>query len=172
MLYVILCALLLGAAAGRRSPGLDATHASEQRHPRLTQDTIPLPIDSLDFTVAGVAFGATSGFVRRRLGVPDSSRQIRDGGQAWHYGDLTVLFRQVEVALSVQGFVIRGPRFMTARGLRVGDTRERVQQLYGNPIRPDSFDVEFQDPTRAGRAVLITFDRRNVLRIYVGLLSN
>src|SRR5438034_2165381 len=101
MLYVILCALLLGAAAGRRSPGLDATHASEQRHPRLRQDTIPLRIDSLDSTVAGVAFGATSGCVRRRLGVPDSSRQIRDGSPTWHYGDLPALFSQSDVALSV-----------------------------------------------------------------------
>src|SRR5436190_4793782 len=62
MLYVILCALLLGAAAGRRSPGLDATHASEQRHPRLTQDTIPLPImcDVRDLAIRGIRLGVLS----------------------------------------------------------------------------------------------------------------
>ena len=172
MRYALMSILLIGVASGLQSRGVDAAHASGPRHPRVTQDTTPRPIDSLDFVVAGIAFGADSNSVLRLLGAPESSTEIRDGGRAWNYQDLKVLFRQLEVELSVQGFEIRGPRFMTARGLRVGDSRGRVRQLYGDAAEPDSFYVEFQDPTRAGRAIVITLDRRSVVRIYVGLLSD
>jgi hypothetical protein len=126
------------------------------------------PLDSTDFVVAGVSIGAESTHVRRVLGAPDSSEAIRPspGGLAWYYRDLTVLFSPYDGL--VAGLQITGPRFATARGLRVGDSRGRVHRLYGEAVTADSSDLQFED--QQGR-VLITLLRDGLVsRLYVGVI--
>jgi hypothetical protein len=81
---------------------------------------------------------------------------------------MTVLFSPFDS--TVAGFDIKGPEFMTVRGLRVGDSRQRVRQLYGDAESADTSDLQFDDPSEEGRVIIALLRVGVVWRVYVGLI--
>ena len=73
---------------------------------------------------------------------------------------------------NILGFDLTTPRWETARGLRVGDTVERVRQLYGAPAPEniDSSSWEYHDPKDKEGLHVISFEVSDghVKRIFVG----
>ena len=124
-----------------------------------------------DFVVAGLDDDADSADVVRALGKPDSIvRSSVANGEAeladWFYRDIEVSFTNG----GFFGVTLRGPRFATTRGLKVGDGVRRVLQLYGTPYDTTDGVWMYSDPTR--RDFLHTVDftvQHSVVRsIYLG----
>jgi hypothetical protein len=96
----------------------------------------PDTLSARDLKVGGIAEAADSVAVRRALGAPlrvQRDTQPNDDGvllTVWHYRGLNVSFdpdgRRYTVALTRRGYA-------TARGVRVGDSAEKVRRLYGRP---------------------------------------
>jgi hypothetical protein len=129
-------------------------------------------VDSTDFTIAGVRQGADSLAVLRILGRPasvDSQDDFRDPGAkliSWSYPGLIVLLGSYN---SVGGFWLTDTTFATARGLRVGATRERVRDVYGRP--DDMYEGMWIYSSTYGfgmEQIRIQFTEGLVTRIYVG----
>lgn len=124
-----------------------------------------------DFKVAGLVEGMPSARVRALLGAPQSvasSGDFRDKESklvSWRYRDLTVLLGSSN---EVRGAWISGPSLATKRGLRVGDIRGRVGQLYGVPAAGDDKMVEYADPKERSHVIRVVFKRERVETIFVG----
>lgn len=85
-----------------------------------------------DLIIAGVHLGDDSAAVHRVLGVPDSMGQSHDPSQAaplpgWFYPGLEVVFLNERV----HGVWLKGGRWATYRGLKVGDSLAVATNLYG-----------------------------------------
>ena len=136
-----------------------------------TASTETLSLGRADFVVAGLAEGMTSAAVQREIGRPDSVQKIddfRDPGTklvSWVYKDFVVMLGSDD---AVRGVLITGRRVATARGLRVGDRRERVSQLYGSPIREDARVAEYADPDKPLHGITVLFNGSLVTEIFVG----
>lgn len=125
-----------------------------------------------DFQVASITEETDAGAIRAMLGPPDSvvvQNLSDDDGQlsTYYYPDLIISFGYSGTPI---GFTLTGPGVETYRGLRVGETRDRVRQLYGDPPFPHHAVWEFTDPTDADGLHLlqVQFAGSRVDRIYVG----
>ncbi len=145
--------------------GLVFSAAAEAQH----QGVTPLRPD--DFMVAGLAEGMPSVKVRALLGAPQSvvgsvdNRDQESKLVSWRYRDLTVLLGSSD---EVRGVWVSGPSLATKRGLRVGDSRERVGQLYGLPAAGDDKMMEYADPNERSHVIRVVFKRERVETIFVG----
>ena len=135
------------------------------------QDRGSIQLRPDDFKVAGLVEGMPSARVRALLGAPQSvagSGDFRDKESklvSWRYRDLTVLLGSSD---EVRGAWINGPSLATKRGLRVGDSRERVGQLYGMPAAGDDKMVEYADPNERSHVIRVVLRRERVETIFVG----
>jgi hypothetical protein len=99
------------------------------------------PVRQADFVVAGVSSQIDSAAVRQLLGRPDSvtstDHPFDVGGKLvdWWYHRLRVSYNGGE---KVGGVWLLAPGVQTSRGLRIGDPRQRVRQLYGAPASVDT----------------------------------
>ena len=133
-----------------------------------------LPLIPEDFVVAGVRDGLDSASVRRRLGAPDSVSLAGDPGAPghnivhWHYRAFSVALTARVIGTNI---AVRG--VSTHRGLRVGDSLERVRLLYGPPGEQGGTDWWYRDPTDSTglRVILIDTMGQRVASIYVGWYS-
>jgi len=129
------------------------------------------PLQPDDFTMAGLAEGMPSAGVRALLGAPQSvagSGDLRDKESklvSWRYKDLTVLLGSRD---EVRGAWLSGASLATKRGLPVGDSRERVGQLYGTPAAGDDKMVEYADPNERSHVIRVVFKRERIETIFVG----
>ncbi len=139
--------------------------AAEAQH----QGGTPLRPD--DFIVAGLVEGMPPARVRALLGAPQSvvgSVDFRDQESeliSWRYRDLTALLGSTD---EVRGVWISGQSVATMRGLRVGDSRERVRQLYGIPAAGDDKMVEYADPNERLHVIRVGLKRARVETIFIG----
>ena len=131
----------------------------------------PAPLSGPDFIVAGLAHDADSAAVVRALGKPDSIVQTEVvGGEGhladWYYRDALVSFSNG----SFLGITLRGPRLATKRGLRVGDTVQRLRQLYGVPHDTTDGVWMYADPSRRDflHTISVTTERGSIMSIYLG----
>jgi len=84
----------------------------------------PVSLADSDLVVAGVAYDADSGQVRRTLGAPAAT-----DSSSWTYPGLRIGFKKGRVHQMALTTSARA----TARGLRVGDRVGRAKALYGTP---------------------------------------
>jgi hypothetical protein len=143
--------------------------------PACADAQVPSPIGSADFAVAGLTEDTDSTEIRRVLGTPDSvvvhENPFDTGGKlpTHFYRDITIHYAYGSTPV---GFMLTGPDFETERGLKVGDSMERVRQLYGEPGYPDGETWEFTDPEdlEGLHVIRVDFVGDRVRRIYVGWL--
>jgi hypothetical protein len=89
-----------------------------------------------DFKIAGLEDDADSVAVLRALGEPDSIISLPDPDDpdvellAWAYPDLAVAFGEGGIRY---GVTLIAPGVATRRGLKVGDAKARLLELYGRP---------------------------------------
>jgi len=129
------------------------------------------PLRPEDFVIAGIRDGLDSASVRRLLGGPDSVSFTDDPGAPehkiahWNYRRLSVVLTTRVLGINVSQ---RGVR--THRGLRVGDSLDRVQRLYGPPAQQDGTDWWYCDPadSTASHVMLIDTTGHRVAWIYIG----
>ncbi len=173
--------LVLASTSSCRPADRAAAHTDTVRTSSASPDSTEAagspgaPLTSGDFVVVGLHALMDSMAVVRLLGGPDSVSIDHDSRApgaklvSWHYRDLTVLLGS---ANSVGGFWITGPAVPTARGLKVGDTQERVKELYGVPEDEFAGEWEYSYEGRfTGRIVLrVSFLNGRVQRLYLGHL--
>jgi hypothetical protein len=132
---LILCSSCFGAGTTEQAASADAgsTHnVSGLEEPA----SAALPLDSLDWVVAGIDAGADAAHVLSLLGPPDSVVHHSHPYDAdawlarWDYPDFTVHFVD---EFTVSGVQLSGPSVRTRRGVQVGDEIGRVRLLYGPP---------------------------------------
>jgi hypothetical protein len=124
----------------------------------------PDTLSSGDLKVGGIAETADSGVVRRALGAPlriQRDTQPNDDGvllTVWHYRGLKVSFdpdgRRYTVTLTRPGYA-------TARGVRVGDSAEKVRRLYGSPHFSDDEHLLYARSREDFETLGITFFLKN-----------
>ncbi len=144
-----------------------------QATPVLGQE--PKPLGPADFAVGLVHEGMDSAEVRVALGSPDSVEVVENpldiGAKlvTWFFSDVSVHFFSSD---HVVGLGIHGPGAATPRGLRVGESGDRVKELYGNPTSHYENDWDYEDPRHPeGLHVLrITVEEGVVRWIYLGWL--
>lgn len=133
------------------------------------------PLEPADFVVAGIAdnypdldVALDMASVRQTLGRPDtitrSEFQPGDMTTVWHYDGLFVAFGSI----SRIGITLTSPRYATRRGLRVGDTEQRVLALYGSPSRREDADWIYEDPRERLNVITVTVQDHRVERVYIG----
>lgn len=102
-----------------------------------------------DFVVAGLPDDADSAEVLAQLGEPDSVISLPDPEEpdidllAWVYPGLAVAFGEDGLRY---GVTLMGPDIPTARGLRTGESSDRVIELYGRPQRRDAAGWDYVAP--------------------------
>jgi hypothetical protein len=135
------------------------------------------PLEPTDFVVAGIpdnypAIDIEPDTIRIRqlLGPPAAIRrhetQPGDTLTTWQYDGLTVEFGSI----SRLGITLASPRVATRRGLRVGDTEQRLRALYGPPSRYEDADWIYEDPRESLHIISVTVRDGRVAQIYVGSL--
>ena len=131
----------------------------------------PAPLKPADFIVAGLTDDADSAAVVRALGKPDSIARFEVANGEAEMADW--FYRDIRVSLNNGGFfgvTLRGPRFVTARGLRVGDAADKVVRLYGTASDTTDGVWTYPDPARHDFLHTIDFmmQGRVVRSIYLG----
>lgn len=134
----------------------------------------PSRLEPADFVVAGVPDNFPDLFIesdtvqiRRILGNPVRVRipKTRDEGlSVWFYDGLEVSFG----GIARQGITFTSPRVATHRGLRVGDSEQRVLALYGQPAERIEDEWVYEDPRERLHVVTVTVRGGKVVSIYVG----
>lgn len=104
------------------------------------------PLQTADFVIAGISSGADSASVIAALGRPGSvdvqgHPWDSAGLRVWHYPDLDIL-----ISGSVEAITIKTPAVATARGIRVGDTVQRLRAAYGEPEGGGGASWTYSDP--------------------------
>ena len=126
-------------------------------------------LDSTDFIVVGLTQGSDSAAVFARLGQPDSvslEDNPYDPGMklpTWHYRAMNVNF-----IAEVQSFEIIGPAIPTARGVRVGDTLERLKAVYGEPSNRYDDDWSYTDPKQDLHQITFTVRSGRIVKVFIG----
>ncbi|HEX9084057.1 MAG TPA: hypothetical protein VF836_04910, partial [Gemmatimonadaceae bacterium] len=142
------------------------TSTSDTASPRLAATRI----DSTDFVVDGLSQDSDSAAVVARLGRPDSvsvEDNPYDTGMklpTWHYRALEVNF----ITTTVQSFEIIGPEVPTARGVRVGDTVERLRAAYGEPDSHDDDDWSYADSKQELHEIAFTIRNGRIAKVFIG----
>ncbi len=91
----------------------------------------PLSLAAADFALGNLSETADSFAVLEAFGEPDSVEHRPwppNTSISWYYPDFSVTFGYGDVT-----FLIIGPSIATSRGLRVGDSTDRIRALYGEP---------------------------------------
>ena len=135
----------------------------------------PGPLSTEDFVVAGVTEKSDSLAVRELLGEADSvvtydhPFDVRGKIPTHYYPDLIVSYGP---SGTPNGLMLTGPEVETARGLKVGDTVERVRELYGEPSYADAETFRFADPDEPSglHVIQIEIGQAAVRRIFAGWL--
>jgi hypothetical protein len=142
------CVGFLAAACSPQSPQPNSQREqgdAQASSRAATVNTMAAPLDSLDFLVAAIEPGTDSATVLARLGRPQrvSSSEGAYGETLveWHYPDLTLHFFDTP---GVSALEITGPRYATARKVRVGDSTDRVLTAYGVPPETENSDGRLQ----------------------------
>jgi hypothetical protein len=123
-----------------------------------------------DFVIAGVSEGMDAAAVRKILGKPQSitsGKNPFDYGQkliAWRYDGLIVAF----VDGAVNAATLISPSRATKRGLRVGDSAEKLLRLYGEPAGKYQADWEYLDPAEETHVLRVMVKSGRVTKIGVG----
>ena len=142
--------------------GLASAVAAVQPSSLLTQQ-----LRDRDLRVAGLRYNADTAAVRRVLGPPQRIAPYRDtDGQdllAWLYPDLTVRF---DLSGHGHSWLLTGPQFATARGVRPGDFTSRVRTSYGTPSAefPSNILYALQPEDRANTLGIDFFVVEGVVR--------
>ncbi len=124
-----------------------------------------------DVVVAGIDLSAEpdTGAVRAALGAPQARPHYLNGKfyfLEWGFRDVAIEFGADGLAW---GVLLTGPAIATSRGLRVGDSEERVTDLYGEPDERNDSTLVYQfgveprragSPINAGRIEVHVFDGR------------
>jgi len=133
----------------------------------------PAELSTEDFRVGNLFEGKDSLFVRSEFGQPDSLRVTEnslDSGTYlvfWHYPGLTVDFA---ASGTIHGLTLRSPQYDTYRGLRVGESVERVIELYGQPSHTYMDEWEYVDPNNELHVIRVMTRENAVREIFVGWL--
>lgn len=119
-----------------------------------------------DFMLNGVSVGMKESEVVQALGVPANMKH--DGtALIYEYPGLTVKFSDWNGNFSVEAVVVTTPDFPTARGIKVGDTREQVEEIYpamlwGNGDEAGVLEFQFNSDNTVSSILLFpqafTFD--------------
>ena len=124
-----------------------------------------------DFTVRGLKEGMNLAEVQAVLGPPEGTIRKSDHGpglevSGWAFGELWVMAADSH---SVTGFELRGPKYKTFRGLSVGDSVERIRNLYGTPDSLEHDTWFFYGPGNDRYHVLkIEVEAKKVTEIFLG----
>jgi hypothetical protein len=135
------------------------------------------PLEPADFVVAGIPdnypdidIEADSIRVRQVMGAPAIAQrhefQPGDTFTTWQYDGLAVEFGSI----ARQGITLTTPRVATRRGLRVGDTQQRLLALYGPPAERADADWIYEDPRERLHVISVTVRDGRVAQIYIGSL--
>ena len=171
--FVISSLFLVGCWRGRT----ESRGRSENKADSSLRAGISLRMDKGDYTIEGVSLGMDSSQVRAQLGNPDAVYKVADttGRDApfcsWMYRDLQIMYG---TSSSVEGIAALGPHVSTVRGLRVGDTKLRAQELYGNghkEVDLSSVWDYFEADSKPLRGVGISFEEDTVEVIYLGRMQ-
>lgn len=129
-----------------------------------------VPLNALDFEVAGIPdnfpnldVAIDTARIRGILGAPRRATQ-RDDLTEWTFDGLVVLFGPI----ARQGITLTTPRYATRRGLRVGDTEERLISLYGAPSAQQDDEWTYEDPRERLHAIIVTVRGGRVASIFIG----
>jgi hypothetical protein len=137
----------------------------------------PLALGKSDFVVAGVQEGAAGATVRKVLGRPERVETLRHPSDPeyhvvnWHYPGIVVDLGE-PTRPQVRGVTLTGPRYATARGLRVGDGAERIRRLYGEPSGRYEDDWDYQAPDNNMHVIRVTVQNGKTKSIYIGWLTD
>ena len=109
------------------------------------------------------------------LGPPDSVSEVKDSRDpdakfvTWRYPTFVL---ELGTYNSLGGVEITGPGVATPRGLRVGDSIQRVRQLYGPSCDSQASECQYEYPGDAeGLTVIqVRFAEGVVKSIYLGHL--
>ena len=129
------------------------------------------PLDSLDFVVGEISPGTDSLAVLSRLGRPERvSTSEGPNGETltqWHYPDLVVHLFDTP---GVSAIEITGPRYITARKVKVGDSKDTVLKAYGasSATSPASLRYCHRRYDDCVHLVGIEIESGRVASIYVG----
>jgi hypothetical protein len=132
------------------------------------------PLSTEDYSINKVHLGMDSDQVRGILGEPDTAyyhtvQANRENLEvSWSYRECRIVFGNSPV---VEAAALVGPRFCTSRGLRVGDSRERVESLYGSAHegRDNSPQWVFlETPSGSLRGISVMFEADTVNAIFLG----
>jgi hypothetical protein len=110
--------------------------------------------------------------VQRNVGKPDSvalEHNTLGGGVFinWFYADLRFFFVPSDSGAMVLGITLQTPHVATRRGLRVGDTADRVRLLYGEPdIYQDEWRYAHKE--KPYLIVNVSVSKGRVTEIHVG----
>jgi hypothetical protein len=139
----------------------------------LALTALGVPVSKLtpeDFVIAGVSEGMDAAAVRKTVGKPQSIRTSKNPFDPasklmdWHYDSLSVAF----VDGTVNATTLTAPNRATKRGLRVGDSAEKLRGLYGEPDGKYQADWEYVDPKEETHVLRITVKNGRVTRILAG----
>ena len=133
----------------------------------------PEPLASADFVVARLSEGLDSTAVQERLGAPDSVTVIDHphdvGGTlaTWCYPHLLAAYGRTG---RLVGVTLTDSTYTTHRGLRVGDTSNRVRELYGVPSPGAAGEWRYHAQDSHLHAVVITIAGDRVVSVFLGWL--
>jgi hypothetical protein len=132
------------------------------------------PLSESDFVIAGISDETSAKGVQKILGKPSSihsyphpfdpdARTIQ-----WRYGALDIIFS----GESVTGIYLNTAKYATARGLRVGDSTDKLVQLYGSPTGEYETDWDYFVPGNEMHLIRVTLKKKRVSSIYLGWLTD
>ena len=131
------------------------------------------PITERDYFLPDLAENLDSSEVRRWFGAPDSVLikphpfDASAKRASWFYRHFSVLFTS---AGRIDGKWLRDSTLATRRGLRVGDSADRVRALYGEPTGIYQGTWEYQSKDENLHAVRLEIRDGRVAAIYLGWL--
>lgn len=134
-----------------------------------------IQLTDTDFVVAGVAVGADPALVRKKLGHPKVvatypyTNDPTSKYSVWEYSGLLVHIGADEM---VFGISLTTNRFRTVRGLKVGDSAEKLLKLYGKPTGTYQYDCDYELPDNDLEVMRVTIRNNKITRIFVGRLSD
>ncbi len=127
-----------------------------------------------DFFIKGLYYQADSATVIKAVGSPDSIKAVKPyerypgGLSIWKYPDFELIFNHMNALIGIRVIHVG---FLTTKGLGVGDSLNRVWELYGHsdkdnglPYQSFYYCVNLNDTT----CIAITTENGIVKKIYVG----
>ncbi len=137
MVLVAAVSLLIATGCSSTRPAAPAPQPAPPPAPVPSNPPVTAPgtvaaLDTLDETLAGVYLGEAADKVKSELGTPQQRRPGGRGLENWAYEPGLIVY----MANGTNVFGIRVEKNwagQTPRGLKLGDSEERLRQLYGEP---------------------------------------